>query len=105
MSAPLVRDTRDGATLPVRVSPGARHTRILGLFGDALKIAVQAPPEKGKANDAVVELLADALDARRADVDVVHGLSARDKTVRVRGVTAAVLRARLEAILGTLGAP
>ena len=81
MSGPRVRNTRDGATLAVRVSPGGRHTRILGILGEALKIAVQAPPEKGKANDAVVGLLADALDARRADM-----LSALDNVDSGEGV-------------------
>ena len=105
MGAPAIRGTPGGATLRVRVSPGAARTRIVGLHGDAVKVAVQAPPEKGRANRELIRLLAGALAVRPGDVEVVRGAAGRAKTVLVRGVAASVLRARLKAILGTLGAP
>jgi len=94
-----VKDTPSGATVPVRVSPGARANRIVGLLGDALKVTVTAPPEKGKANREVTRLLAAAVGAPPGDVEVVRGAAARDKVVRFAGWTAAALRSRLLALL------
>ena len=81
--------------LRVRVAPGAKRDRIAGLLGAALKVSVTAPPERGRANDAVARLLAGALDARPADVTVVSGHASRDKGVLFRGWSAADLRKRL----------
>jgi len=94
-----VRETADGATVRVRVSPGASRDRIAGRRGDALKVMVAAPPEKGRANEAVARVLAAALGARPADVAVVQGATSKDKVVRVRGWSAAALRAGLDALL------
>jgi len=94
-----LRDSQGGATLPVRVSPGARSSRIVGVHGEALKVTVTAPPEKGKANREVARLLADAFGAAPSDVEVVRGAAARDKVVRFAGWTAAALRSRLQALL------
>ncbi len=101
MSAPplRVRDTAQGATLAVRVSPGARADRIVGVLGEALKVTVTAPPERGKANREVTRLLAAAVGAAPGDVEVVSGAAARDKVVRFAGWTAAALRSRLQALL------
>jgi hypothetical protein len=84
---------RDGnVILSVHVQPGARRSEVVGRHGDALKVRVAAPPVDGKANLAVVELLASTLDA---DVEIVGGASSRRKRVKVSGVTAAEVRARL----------
>lgn len=100
MTAPLrVRDSARGATLAVRVSPGARANRIVGAHGEALKVTVTAPPEKGKANREVVRLLAAAVGAPARDVEVISGAAARDKVLRFAGWTAAALRSRLQALL------
>lgn len=90
-----VRATSEGATLKVRVAPGAAREAILGPYGDALKVAVREPPEKGRANEAVERLLAAAVGARASDVKVVRGHAARDKVVLFRGLAEAQLRARL----------
>ncbi|MHC4973210.1 MAG: DUF167 domain-containing protein [Planctomycetota bacterium] len=95
----LVRDSPLGATLAVRVSPGASADRIVGAHGEALKVAVAAPPEKGKANREVARLLAAAVGATPGDVEVVRGAAARDKVVRFAGWTAAALRSRLDTLL------
>ena len=99
MTGPAVRDSPRGATLPVRVSPGARASRIVGVYGEALKVTVTAPPEKGKANREVARLLAAAVGAPPSDVQVVRGAAARDKVVRFAGWTAEARRARLQALL------
>jgi len=82
----------------VRVAPGASREKIVGLHGDALKVLVREPPEKGRANEAVERLLAAALRVRRGDVAVVRGHASRDKVVLVRGLREADLRARLKGL-------
>lgn len=85
----------DGTSLKVRAQPGASRERIVGVHGDALKVAVTAAPEKGKANDAIRALLAQTLGVAPRDVVLTAGEAARDKRFLVRGVSAAVLRSRL----------
>jgi uncharacterized protein len=75
------------ARLRVRVVPGARRAGVVGLHGDAWKVRVTAPPEKGRANDAVAGLLASRLGIAPRDVSVVSGTTARDKIVELRGLT------------------
>ena len=69
--------------LPVKVIPGAARRGIAGWMGDRLKIRVTEPPEKGKANAAVVELLAEALGVPRARVRIVSGTASPLKLVEV----------------------
>lgn len=75
------------STYSVRVKPGSSRTRVGGGYGDppALVVAVNAPAVDGRANDAVVRALADALGCRPADVEIVSGHTARTKVVRVEG--------------------
>jgi uncharacterized protein len=84
-----------GTRLRLRVKPGARKTAILGVHGGALKIAVTAAPEKGKANRAVVRLLADALDLPASTVTITAGETSQDKVAEIALKPAAV-RAMLE---------
>ena len=72
--------------LRVWVQPGSSRDRIAGRHGDAVKVAVSAPPEKGKANKAVAAVLAKALGLRKSAVRVVSGMTARDKMVEIDGV-------------------
>ena len=83
------------ARISVTVSPGAARTQLVGRHGDGWKARVAAPPERGRANDALVGLLADALAMPRASVRVVSGLSAKTKVVEVDGVSPAEADRRL----------
>ena len=74
------------ARFKVKVVPGSSRNEIVGWLGDALKIKVMAPPEKGKANEAVVELLAAALGIATDDIIVVSGHSSPAKVVAVFGM-------------------
>jgi hypothetical protein len=84
----------------VRVSPGARASRVLGVHGDALKVSVSAPPEKGRANAALLELLARELEVPKSRLSVCSGSLSRDKVVRIEGLSPAEVAARLLLILG-----
>ena len=69
-----------------RVAPGAARSDVVGRHGDGWKVRVAAAPERGKANDALIGLLAEVLPVGRSDVAVVAGLSSRDKIVAVSGI-------------------
>lgn len=83
-----------GTRLRLRVHPKARRDAIVGVHAGALKVCVTAAPEKGKANDAVVKLLAKALGLPKGAVEVVAGETSQDKTVVV-ALDAEELRNRL----------
>jgi len=91
---------RDGADLVIelRVQPRASRSEVAGTFGDRLRIRLQAPPVDGRANAALVEFLAEAFDVPRARVVIEHGLSGRDKRVRIRGP--GPLEPQMKAFLG-----
>jgi len=83
--------------LNILVQPGANRNRIAGYHGERVKIGVSAPPEKGKANKAVCELLAREFGVRKSDVRVVSGVRCREKTVEVLGIDESVVREKLTA--------
>jgi uncharacterized protein len=84
-----------GCVLPVRAQPGARKPGVKGEHAGALKLAVAAPPEDGRANDALVDLIRDLLDLKRGQVELISGAASRDKRFLVRGLTAAQVLERL----------
>ncbi len=94
-----VRDGDKGATFAVRVQPRASRNRIAGEMGDALKIALTAPPVEGKANEACVEFLANLLKVARSSVTIASGESSRNKVVRVAGMRASEVEQRLRAAI------
>ena len=81
--------------LRVRVSPGARRGGVAGRVADVWKLRVTAPAEGGRANDAVVRLLADTVDVPRRRVTLVSGHTAREKVVELQGVEAAEAERKL----------
>jgi uncharacterized protein YggU (UPF0235/DUF167 family) len=90
--------------LQVRVHPGAKRSRIVGWLADgSLKLSVTAVPEAGRANEAVLALLAEALGVGRGDVKVLRGQSSRAKAVEVEGLDDGAIRRRLEAHLEGTG--
>lgn len=81
--------------LGVCVTPRAACTRILGVHGECLRVAVQAPAEKGKANQALLRFLADRLGVCRTALKLTAGETARHKRIAVSGLAAAAIRERL----------
>ncbi|PWU25634.1 MAG: DUF167 domain-containing protein [Candidatus Rokuibacteriota bacterium] len=86
---------REGGFLAVRVVPRAGRDQVVGWQGSALRIKVAAAPEAGRANHAVIGLLADALGVSRSSIELVKGAAARDKLFRIAEHSADELRARL----------
>jgi hypothetical protein len=84
-----------GIEFTVKVVPGASRTKVAGLWGTALKLAVSAPPEGGKANGAVTKLLAEVLGVKAAQISIVSGQTQPVKRVAVAGLTSAAARVRL----------
>jgi len=95
VAAGFAKDVVDGCTLSVRVHPGARKNSVTGVHADALKIALTAPPVDGKANEALIAFIAEALHLPRARVSLVAGATSRAKTVRITGRSAAEVAAVL----------
>jgi uncharacterized protein len=86
--------------LEFRVVPGSARTGVVGRYGESWKIRVSAPPENGRANEAVVGLLADTLGISRREVSIVSGLGSRDKVLSFDGISASELERRLAAAVG-----
>lgn len=86
----MLRETADGVTLAVRAQPGAKKTAIVGAYGEGaaaqLKIAVQAPPIEGRANEALVAFLADLFSIPRGRIVLVAGETSRSKVFLLKGV-------------------
>jgi len=95
-----IHDTPAGATFQVKVHPRARKNGITGVIGDALKVALTAPPVEGRANEACVKFLAEFLNVPRSSVTIAAGEASRQKLIRIAGVTAAQVEERLRGILG-----
>lgn len=96
----VVRDTPAGAIFQVRVQPRARRNAITGEVGEALKLAITAPPVDGRANEACITFFAELLNVARSSVTIAAGLSNRNKLIRVAGMTALEVRTRLSSAAG-----
>jgi uncharacterized protein (TIGR00251 family) len=94
-----ITDHAEGLILPVRAQPGARKAGVLGEQAGALKVAVTAPPEGGRANQALVEALRAMLSLKRSQVELLSGATSRDKRFLIRGLGREALQQRLAALL------
>jgi uncharacterized protein len=104
MSHHVAREVAGGVTLAVRAQPGAKKTAITGIYGAGesaqLKIAVQAPPVEGRANDALLVFIAETFAVPKRAVELVSGELSRSKVFRVSGVTLASLERQFQRWLG-----
>lgn len=96
-----ITEHANGCILPVRAQPGARRNGVQGEQNGALKIAVTAPPEDGRANAALVEALREALQMKRSQIELLSGQTSREKKFLIRGVTKAELERRLAVVFGS----
>lgn len=82
--------------LTLKVVPGSSRNVITGWLGDALKVRVTQPPENGKANKAVISLLATALDIPAKHISICTGHTASTKVIEVQGISNAELRTKID---------
>jgi uncharacterized protein (TIGR00251 family) len=90
-----IREDKDGVAFQVKVHPRAKKDAITGELGDAIKLALTAPPVEGRANEACIDFFADFLKVPRSSITIAAGTRSRMKTIRIAGITAAYLRERL----------
>ena len=92
---------RDGLLLPVRAHAGARRSELRGAQDGALKVAVTQVPEKGKANKAIIELLADALSLKKSQIELISGETSSQKKFLIREIDRETLAKRISTALGS----
>src|SRR5262245_31148216 len=95
-----IRSSPEGSRMRVRVRPGARREKVEGEWLGALRVSVAAPPERGKANDAMKQLLAESLGVPPSSIEVISGHGSRDKVVEIVSVAPDEVRRRLAASAG-----
>ena len=91
-----IRDVAGGAAVAVKVVPAASRNRLVGPLGDCLQVATTAPPEKGKANQAVAGILAAALGVEKRDVELIAGPASGRKEFRIAGLSTRDVLQRLQ---------
>lgn len=92
-----LEESPQGVIVPVKAQPGARRNGVAGEHAGALKVQVTQAPEDGKATEAVLELLADVLHIRRAQVKLLSGATSRHKRFLVSGLSLTDVANRLQA--------
>jgi uncharacterized protein (TIGR00251 family) len=99
----MLRQSKDGVTLAVRAQPGAKKTTIAGTYGEGasalLKIAVNALPVEGRANEALIAFLAELFSLPKSAIELASGASSRNKVFLMRGVSPAKAEAAIKAVL------
>ena len=90
---------RDGIVLGVKAQPGARRNQVVGEHAGALRVAVTAAPDKGKANEAIAKVLAVALGCKASNVVLVSGQTSRDKKFLIGGMSETELSERLRSLV------
>lgn len=95
-----LNESSAGVTFAIKVQPRAKKNAITGMLGGSLKIFLTAPPVDGKANEACIEFFAKLLKVPRSSVTIAAGQTSRNKVIRVAGLSAKEVEARL-----SLGSP
>jgi len=90
-----IATTDQGVLLQVKVVPGASRNKVLGVLGEALKVAVAVAPEKGHANKALVKLLSEKLGIAKNRISLHQGKSSPHKVLLIEGLGAAELKEKL----------
>jgi hypothetical protein len=88
-------ETVDGVVVPVKAQAGARRNGITGIHAGCLKVAVTQAPEKGKANEAIIVVLAELMHLRRHQVELISGATSSQKRFLVTGIARAELEQRI----------
>jgi uncharacterized protein len=91
----LVHETPTGVSFAIKLHPRAKKNAITGELGDALKLALTAPPVEGRANEACIEFFANLLEVPRSSITIASGATSRNKIIRVAGMAADEVRRRI----------
>jgi uncharacterized protein (TIGR00251 family) len=94
-----ITEHAEGCLLPVRAQPGAKRAGVQGEQAGALKVAVTAPPQDGRANAALADVLQEALGLKRSQVELIAGATSRDKNFLIHGLSREELAMRLTGLL------
>ena len=96
MAPPYLRDQSDGVLMSIKLQPRASRNEIGEALGNELRIKVTAPPVEAAANEALLRLLAETLDCPRNRVELIRGQTSPHKTIKLYGLTAAAVAAKLD---------
>lgn len=96
-----ITDHAEGCVLPVRAQPGARRNAVIGEQAQGLKVAVTAPAEGGRANKALLEVLAEWLHLKKSQIELLSGPTSRHKKFLLRGMKATDVSARINGLPST----
>jgi uncharacterized protein (TIGR00251 family) len=91
----------EGVVLPVRAHAAGRRNGIQGVQNGMLKVSVTQAAEKGKANKALIAVLSRQLAVRKSQIELIAGHTSSQKRFLIRGMQAAVLKKRIDEVLGT----
>ncbi len=80
-----IQKTHDGIIFKIKVQPEAHKNEVVGVQGDALKVKINAPPVKGKANRALIDFLAKQLEVKKSDIEIMSGHTSKIKKIKVVG--------------------
>ena len=97
-----LKQTSSGITFAVKVQPRARQNAVTGTVGGALKLALKVAPVEGKANQAMIEFLADFFDIPRSSVTIASGATSRLKVIRISGANLQSVQQRLQRLGDTI---
>jgi len=86
----------DGVSLAIKLQPRAAATKIGEPQGSELRVKVTAPPVEAAANEALIRLLAEQLDCPRSHVEILRGHTSRHKLIKLHGLSAAAVLAKLK---------
>lgn len=90
-----IQQVGNAVVFSVKVVPRSSKTAIAGILGGMLKVKLSAAPEKGKANQSLIEFLADALDIKKATIKITSGLTSPVKTIEITGISAETVNKQL----------
>ncbi len=95
---PAIEQKKNNVVLRVKVQPKSKQERVVGIEGSVLKIRVNAPPEKGKANEACIKLLSKVLKVPKGSIELIQGQTSKNKVFSIRDITSEEVKKHLGVI-------
>lgn len=95
MASVTIEQTDGAVVFTARIVPGSSRTSPAGVLDGMVKIKISVPPEKGKANQALIEFLAKKIGVKKKDISIIAGLTSKVKRIKIEGVGPEVLRKKL----------